>query len=111
MIKTFLKHFVYENCIEVLFNNIGINFSDITSQFNAGDKFFNMTAVSQSPGLQTLNYIFFGVTIEYMIYPTHFGIRYDDHNVQFEDGTVKLHQGTGQWYVNSDNLKGYIRDD
>ncbi len=38
MIKTVLKHFIYDKCIEVLFDNIADNFVSSFKNFKVGDK-------------------------------------------------------------------------
>lgn len=50
MIKIFLKHFIYEKCIDVIFNQIVLNFSDVKSEefrirmmkVHLGDMTFNI---------------------------------------------------------------------
>jgi len=76
MIKVALKHFIYEKCIDVLFNAIDKNFMGPYREFKVGDTFLYMEMRSN---YNYLYYVFEGVEI-IKIYPSEHG----DYGVQIK---------------------------
>jgi len=69
MIKTALKHFLYEQCINIMFDNIGKNFKDdsVKDLFD-GRKFRKLTLIYNS-----YCYVFYdGIIVSYQNYVLHF---------------------------------------
>jgi len=57
MIKTFIKHWIYELCIQQLFNAFNRNFSTTSRLYNmkVGDTFYSIT-ISPSPEQEIIYY-------------------------------------------------------
>ena len=57
MLKIYLKHFIYEKCIDVIFNAISNNFSEISKfhKIKIGDTFYSIT-LHESPTTSIVYY-------------------------------------------------------
>jgi hypothetical protein len=118
MIKTFIKHFIYENCIEVLFNALTRNFRQPLNilkyddrGLKRGDKFFFIVVIEETLG-ETYNityhnptvvevsdgtdWVLFGlprtpsITIKGMNYTYHYSDGHEEKIFNYYDDTILI---------------------
>ena len=109
MLDIALKHCIYEACIDVLFDKVEHNFSNVSDRFNIGDCFFRMSTVSMEITTRAkVMYIFFDVKINY-IEDRGIGITFSKYNVHFADGDSRHEPKKGYWFIAFSELHDYAK--
>lgn len=106
MIKVYLKHFIYEKCITVLFDGIFNNFSaSKNEEFKVGDGFHSLQV--KISDIQTTLY---DCTIMDILQGTVL-IQYHLSKRVFDSGLISndMSRIPVVWRVNIENIKAYTR--
>lgn len=113
MIKIALKHFIYEKCINVLFDGILNNFSaSKNGEFKVGDRFHSIQVKFESTrvNLSEIQTTLYNCTIMDILQGTVL-IQYHLSKRVFGGGLISndMSRIPVVWRVNIENIKSYIR--
>lgn len=106
MFRIYLKHFIYEKCIDVLFDGIFNNFIiSENKEFKVGDQFESIRALSSN-----IHTTLYNCNIMDNMQGTVL-IQYRRSTRVFESGIISYDESgiPVVWRVNTENIKSYIR--